>query len=175
MKTKITAAALLAGALVAAAPALAGEQVSGRAFVVDGNTIEIDGTKLRLDGIIAPESAQQCRGRSGGDYPCGEEAAYALDLYLSESRPTTCDVIGRDQYARSLANCLRSDGSSVNGWMVAMGWAVDWERSGAGRFSAEQHSAKSRQLGVWQGEFLLPCAPTTAGSDFGRPCPGDAP
>lgn len=175
MSTKTTAATLLAGALLAAAPALAGEQISGRASVLDGNTIEIDGTKLRLDGIIAPESAQQCGGRSGGDYPCGEEAAYALDLYLSESGPTTCDVVGRDRYDRSLANCLRSDGSSVNGWMVAMGWAVDWQRGEAGRFTAEQQSAKSRQLGVWQGQFSLPCASAARGEDVALACPRTAP
>lgn len=170
MKTKINAAALLAGALLAGVSAFAGEKISGHASVIDGNTIEIGGTRIRLDGIMAPEGAQQCGGRNGGNYPCGEEAAYALDLYLSESRPTTCDVVGRDRHDRSLANCLRSDGSSVNGWMVARGWAVDWGQESAGRFSAEQQSAKSRQLGVWQGEFSLPCARTAGRDDRSPPC-----
>ena len=42
--------------------------ISGRARVIDGDTIEVSGSRIRLHGIDAPESAQTCLagGKRGG-------------------------------------------------------------------------------------------------------------
>ena len=34
--------------------------ITGKAYVTDGNTIKISGTKIRLHGIDAPETKQKC-------------------------------------------------------------------------------------------------------------------
>jgi len=48
---------LILAALLFAAPAYAGD-ITGRASVVDGDTIDIHGERIRLDGIDAAESWQ---------------------------------------------------------------------------------------------------------------------
>ena len=39
----------------------AADDLTGRASVIDGDTIEIHGSRIRLFGIDAPESSQWCR------------------------------------------------------------------------------------------------------------------
>lgn len=69
-------------------PVSAQETVTGRASIVDGNTIDISGARIRLNGIDAPESWQKCRRADGSEYRCGAAAAFALDEFLAASRPT---------------------------------------------------------------------------------------
>lgn len=143
--------------VIAAMPTAAAEQITGRASVIDGDTIEIHDQRIRLNGIDAPESWQRCETDSDKQYACGKEAADALDLFLAASRPTICDVVDYDRYKRAVANCKRADGASVNAWLVSKGWAVDWERYSHGQFADEQDAAQKAELGIWQGEFTLPC------------------
>ncbi|PWE54029.1 nuclease [Metarhizobium album] len=140
-----------------AAPAGAAETIVGRASVIDADTIEIRGERIRLNGIDAPESWQRCEDGAGGEYRCGKDAAAALDAFLAASRPTSCIVVDHDRYRRAVADCVRADGSSVNGWLVANGWAVDWVRYSHDRFASEQSSAQTKKLGIWRGQFQLPC------------------
>ncbi|WP_432418040.1 thermonuclease family protein [Agrobacterium tumefaciens] len=64
----------------------------------------------------------------------------------------------RDRYRRVVAECFRTDGANVNAWMVRNGHAVDWVRYSKGRYSGEQAEAKREALGVWSGQFEMPCA-----------------
>jgi succinoglycan biosynthesis protein ExoI len=51
--------ALLLGLLIASSAWA--DTLSGRATLLDGDTIEIAGERIRLHGIDAPESGQQCQ------------------------------------------------------------------------------------------------------------------
>jgi endonuclease YncB( thermonuclease family) len=42
------------------------ESITGRASIIDGDTVEIYGTRIRLWGIDAPEHDQLCRGDDVG-------------------------------------------------------------------------------------------------------------
>jgi succinoglycan biosynthesis protein ExoI len=128
----------------------------GRASVIDGDTIEIAGERIRFDGIDAPESWQRCADPHGAEYSCGRYAADALDAFLAESRPTQCRAVNRDRYGRTVAECFRADGQSVNAWLVRSGHALDWPRYSRGRYAGEQKAAKRDRLGVWQGTFIEP-------------------
>ena len=130
--------------------------LTGRASVVDGDTIEIQGQRIRFNGIDAPESRQSCTSASGRAYMCGRAAAAALDDYLSRSRPTRCEATGKDRYKRVVANCFRADGQSVSAWMVRNGHALDWPRYSKGAYAADQAVAQSAKTGIWQGAFTLP-------------------
>nr|WP_245487020.1 thermonuclease family protein [Rhizobium leguminosarum] len=147
---------LLAG-LVLSSVSAGAEQFIGRASVIDGDTIEIAGQRIRLNGIDVPESWQECRDAAGKPYRCGKEAAFALDEFLSKSRPTRCIRRGADRYRRVVADCFREDGRSVNSWLVRQGWALDWRRYSKGAFQHDQAAAKTARLGVWRGAFEVPC------------------
>ena len=71
MKNKNASGLLLAACLLAlpSPPANAAEQVvSGRASVVDGDTLELHGLRVRLDAIDAPEARQRCH-HGGNEWP----------------------------------------------------------------------------------------------------------
>lgn len=154
MKSAVAVIALT----LALAPAHAADAtITGRASVVDGDTIDISGTRIRLNGIDAPESWQKCRREDGAEYRCGAAAAFALDEFLAASRPTRCDKVDVDRYHRIVANCFRADGKNINAWLVRTGNAVDWVRYSRGAFAAEQKAAKIGRLGIWRGTYETPC------------------
>lgn len=142
--------------LWAAAAANAAEPITGRASVIDGDTIDIAGIRIRFNGVDAPESWQKCQDEDGADYRCGKAAAEALDGFLAASRPTTCQPITHDRYGRTVADCLRADGQSVSAWMVQQGWALDWPKYSHGAYAGEQATAKADQAGMWRGTFVEP-------------------
>lgn len=132
------------------------EPLAGHTSVIDGDTIEIHGERIRLNGVDAPESRQLCQSVEGRDYRCGQIAAKALDKFLSQSRPTRCDFVERDQYGRFVGDCYRADGQSVATWLVRNGHAMDWPRYSNGAYAKEQAAAKTERLGVWAGVIQPP-------------------
>jgi endonuclease YncB( thermonuclease family) len=133
-----------------------GQSIEGRASVIDGDTIEIAGQRIRFNGIDAPEGQQSCKNAGGQAYPCGRQAAKALDNFLAASRPVRCEFVDWDQYGRFVGNCARADGRSVQEWLVENGHALDWPRYSAGTYAVQQARAKQARHGVWQGEFREP-------------------
>jgi endonuclease YncB( thermonuclease family) len=132
------------------------ETLVGRASVIDGDTIEIHGERIRFNGIDAPESTQLCADGGGRMYRCGARSAEALSQWLAVSSPTSCEFVERDQYGRFVGNCTRSDGASVQPWLVRNGHAMDWPRYSNGVFAKEQSAAKAEKIGIWQGQFEPP-------------------
>lgn len=141
---------------VATAVTAPSAEITGRASVIDGDTIEIAGTRIRFDGIDAPESRQTCENASGKPYRCGQASATALDKFLAQSRPTTCTTTGKS-YDRLIGHCTRADGADVNAWMVRNGHAIDWPKYSHGRYAADQAEAQDERRGLWSGSFQEPC------------------
>lgn len=78
--------------------------ISGRASVIDGDTIEIHAQRIRLWGIDAPDERQTCI-RAGEKYRCGTEAANQLVVFIG-TQPVTWVPKGRlDRYRRIVAKC----------------------------------------------------------------------
>jgi endonuclease YncB( thermonuclease family) len=127
--------------------------ITGRAFVIDGDTIDIAGARIRLEGIDAPESAQSCADAKGQPWPCGAAATRELVNHL-RGHEVKCDPVARDRYRRVLAVCSLLGGDDVNAWMVRQGWAVVYGY--AGTYQSAQDEAKAARRGIWAGTFMPP-------------------
>ena len=98
------------------------EPVTGRAEIVDGDTLRFGALRVRLTGLDAPELDQTCTDRAGAEWACGSEAkTFVAGLIASE--PVSCVRSGRDRYGRALATCS-IDGRDLGSQIVAAGWAV---------------------------------------------------
>lgn len=133
--------------------AVAAEQVTGVASVIDGDTIEIHGTHIRLHGVDAPESAQLCFRPDRTQWRCGQQAALVLADRIGEA-PVVCRRTDTDQYGRTIAVCFRGT-ENLNAWMVAEGWAVAY-RQYSMDYVADEERAKRAKLGIWSGSFEVP-------------------
>jgi endonuclease YncB( thermonuclease family) len=105
MRGRIMIVAALAAGLAASA-ALA--DLSGRARVIDGDTLEIRGVTVRLLGIDAPEADQTCARAGDRAWPCGRWVTQEVRAYLS-GRTVTCAEEGQDRYGRVLGRCRVGD------------------------------------------------------------------
>lgn len=123
-------------------------KVSGQARLIDGDSLSIRGIELRLEGIDAPEAAQNCM-RAGKPWSCGRHAAQALGRFL-RGRVVTCEGARRDVHDRVLATCRLGD-LSINRWMVEQGWAVSFHA-----YQVEERSARRAKKGIWSSTFIRP-------------------
>ena len=144
----LTLAALL---LLLSLPAHA--DVTGKARVVDGDTIWIGDTKIRLHGIDAPEMKQICHTSKGKEQMCGQLAKQALER-LVKGQEVTCEGDKRDPYKRLIAVCYVGP-LNINKQMVVDGWAMAYRKYSKDYVRAETF-AKSRREGLWRGEFEPP-------------------
>lgn len=148
----IRALALLTALFLTAHDAIGADAITGRASVIDGDTLEIHETRIRLYGIDAPESDQLCT-VAGKQSRCGQRAALALADKIG-SRLVACQPKDRDQYDRVVAVC-RAGGEELNAWMAAQGWAMAYRQYSAD-YVPQEKSAAASKLGIWQGEFVPP-------------------
>jgi endonuclease YncB( thermonuclease family) len=145
-------AAVLAGAFLLAPAAAFAADVTGRAKVIDGDSIEIDGRQIRLFGIDAPEGKQSCE-RDGRTYRCGQEAALALANKIG-AEIVTCEQRDLDRYQRFVAVC-RLGSLDLNGWMVSQGLAIAYRKHSLD-YIAEEAAAKAARRGLWAGTMVAP-------------------
>jgi endonuclease YncB( thermonuclease family) len=127
--------------------------ISGRARVIDGDTIRIAGIPIRLEGIDAPERDQTCDDANGKPWPCGVAATRRLRERAAR-QSVSCRPRAIDRYGRVVAACSLPDGSDINAWMVREGWAVAY--GFAKIYFAEELEAKAAKRGIWAGSFVPP-------------------
>lgn len=128
--------------------------LTGRASIIDGDTIEIHGKRIRLWGIDAPEHDQLCRGDDSLPYRCGAKAANALDQFIGP-RTVACVPVDTDRYGRTVATCSVA-GVDLAKWLVGHGHALDWPRYSKGKYEQEQREAEKAEIGIWAGSFVEP-------------------
>lgn len=126
---------------------------SGRASVIDGDTIEIHGERIRFHGVDAPESGQTCNDADGDKWRCGQKAAYELSDKLG-ARTVSCEKTDTDRYGRTVAKCSVG-GEDIGKWLVSNGWARAFTRY-SGDYAGEELEAKDAKLGIWRGEHVAP-------------------
>jgi len=134
--------------------ALADDDLTGQASIIDGDTLEIHGTRIRLWGVDAPESSQLCRGEDSLQYRCGAQAANDLDAFIAR-RPVSCLPISLDRYGRTVATCFVG-GVDVGDWLVRNGLAFDWPEYSKRKYDATQREAEEAGRGIWKGSYVEP-------------------
>ena len=110
-------------------------EVQGRAWVVDGDTIDIYGKRIRLAGIDAPEL----------DHPYGKNAKFAL-LKLCQGQRVRAVFDGLDAYQRNVATCYLPDGRDLSAEMVKLGMAIDWPKFSGGKYQQYEVDGIRRKL-----------------------------
>ncbi|MGI9382299.1 MAG: thermonuclease family protein [Methyloligellaceae bacterium] len=75
--------------------------ITGKAEIVDGDTLIVGGVRIRLYGIDAPEAGQKCKRNNGKTWACGKAAIEALTT-LVEGKEVSCESKGQDDYDRVL-------------------------------------------------------------------------
>ncbi|WP_072396558.1 thermonuclease family protein [Hyphomicrobium sp. CS1GBMeth3] len=130
-------------------PGNTGSLISGRATVIDGDTIEIAGERIRLEGIDAPETGQTCGGGWFGTWACGRAATDQL-RWLVGGRRVDCYSAGRDKYNRILGWCA-ADGRDISAEMVRTGHAWAFVRYST-RYEGVEAEARRAKVGIWKGE-----------------------
>lgn len=129
------------------------QTVTGKPFVVDGDSLEIGQTRIRLFGIDAPEGPQKCTTENGERWSCGRQSTIALRRLIGDN-PVTCDRMATDSYDRMVARCRVND-RELNRWMVANGQALAY-RKFTSDYNGDEQAAKADKRGLWRGDFTPP-------------------
>ncbi len=134
-------------------PKPTGNAITGRARVVDGDSLIIGASRIRLFGIDAPEGRQDCRDAQGRNYRCGEAARRAL-ADLIGGREVNCTPVGAS-HDRSVSICT-AQGRDLSEAMVRGGHALELRQHSHGRYAAAEREAREAKRGVWAGDFQRP-------------------
>jgi endonuclease YncB( thermonuclease family) len=128
------------------------DNITGRASVIDGDTIEVRGTRIRLHGIDAPESEQSCLvGKE--TYRCGQQSALHLDTLIG-GNSVSCNIKDIDVYGRKVAECFARN-VNINERMVTDGWAIAY-RTYSKAYVSHEMDAQQNKRGMWAGAFENP-------------------
>ena len=139
--------------------------ISGKAHVIDGDTIKINKISIRLYGIDAPEKNQICQDLRGESYNCGLRSTRFLKNLIRTSTRVKCSYKNLDRYGRIIGKCIsytKVQNSNkiipfdLNYQMVATGHAVEYKRYSRGEYSKAEENAKRERKGLWKGEFDRP-------------------
>ena len=121
-------------------------ELSGRAEVVDGDTLVVGGTTVRLHGIDAAEAGQRCVGEGRKITRPGDRARALLAKLTADG--VSCAGREHDDYGRLIAVCRTADGRDIDRALVAAGWAWAFVRYSSD-YVAEEQEARDKGLGVW--------------------------
>jgi endonuclease YncB( thermonuclease family) len=126
--------------------------ITGHAYVIDGDTLDISGTRIRLFGMDAMEKSQVCA-RPHEQWPCGQQATVALRQRIG-STMIQCSTRDRDKHDRTVAVCDVA-GEDLSAWMVRQGWAVAYTRYSRD-YVAQETEARALKRNIWSGTFVAP-------------------
>ncbi len=142
-------------------PSVQSQIYTGKAAIIDGDTIQIQGQSIRLYGIDAPELAQNCVNSKQVEYRCGLAAKNFLKRTIGSNR-VDCSFRGRDGFHRILAECWveknignKAQLYNLNELMITSGYAFVFTKYG-GEFVVLENYAKRNKKGMWSGNFQFP-------------------
>ncbi|WP_286167655.1 thermonuclease family protein [Ochrobactrum sp. 3-3] len=133
---------------------------SGRARVIDGDTISIGRQRIRIAAIDSCE-LKQTGIQSGKVWPCGLVARSYLRRMV-DGKHVRCEIIDRDQYRRLVGQCFIAD-TDIGLAMVNAGLAEAMLRYlprshsiSLVEYGEAENRARDRGLGIWSAEIESP-------------------
>jgi endonuclease YncB( thermonuclease family) len=140
--------------IVAPARAEMANELTGRAVVVDGDTLEIEGKTVNLFGIDAPEFVQFCE-MDQFALPCGQRVATFLAVHIGD-RVVHCSRHESSQINGLFAVCKVGD-EDLAQWLVSNGHALAYRKYSDDYVSAEREARERRSnLWRWPRSFVPP-------------------
>jgi len=133
--------------------------ISGKAKIIDGDTLKINNKKIRFSGIDAPESyfygKKQLCILNNIEILCGKLSKEKLIEKIG-NQIVDCKIEkNKDQYNRLIGECFVKN-KSLSVFMVKNGYAFDYPKYSNGKFRKYQIYAKNLSLGLWQMQFEYP-------------------
>ena len=140
---------------------ISNEKISGKAEVIDGDTIKINAKKIRLFGIDAPEKKQTCKKNFLSisffnfqkNYNCGNLSTEKLKKKIG-NKLINCISKSKDRYKRYIGICYL-DNIDLNKWMVKNGYAVAYKKYSR-KYELQEQYARENKFGIWKGTFVEP-------------------
>lgn len=126
-------------------------KLSGKALVIDGDTIQMEDTVIDLYGIDAPELGQLC-GRGNKRERCGLNAALRLKQII-EGKIVECRAFDTRTDPQTMMCAI--DNRDLSDMQLSAGQAVASESAIFLYLHAEATAKKSR-IGIWRSEFVPP-------------------
>lgn len=97
--------------------------LSGRAYIIDGDTISIQGSKVRLAGIDAPEI----------NMPWGQKSKWAM-VAICKGQTVTAELDGERSFDRLVGTCYLPDGRDIGAELIKQGLALDLPEFSSGKY-----------------------------------------
>lgn len=145
------------------APVIAlADPITGRATVVDGDTLKIGESRIRLFGIDAPEQDQTCVSLDGDEWPCGLWVTEQV-VEMVNGRSVSCTPREIDQYGRVVASCTLND-MDIGQELVASGLAFAYPRYSMD-YDLDEKAAAVRNAGLHAHRIQSPAAFRRARTD----------
>lgn len=116
-------------------PVARGSKLSGRAWVIDGDTIKIGRTKIRLAGIDAPEI----------DMPFGQKSKWAM-VDICKGQRVTVVMHGETSYDRQVGTAYLPDGRDIGAEIIRRGLALDLAFYSGGKYRNLEPEGVRRKL-----------------------------
>ncbi|MFZ9469526.1 MAG: thermonuclease family protein [Rickettsiales bacterium] len=131
------------------------KEFSGKAKVLDGDSIKVGNKEVRLFGLDAPEYKQKCLDKENLEYNCGINSRDFLQKLIA-GKKVRCTYASKDKYDRFLGICYLEK-LSINAEIIKNGMAVIYNfTESSAEMNALENQAKASKIGIWQGSFELP-------------------
>lgn len=118
--------------------------ITGRAQVIDGDTLTVGATRVKLWGIDAFEALQTCG--QGQPLACGAKAIDTLQIFIGREAPN-CVKRGVEPGGQVLAVC-RVGMTDLAALVVRQGYALA-DRARAADYINDEEAARSMRVGAW--------------------------
>ena len=98
-------------------------RLTGKCYVIDGDTIVVQHIKIRLAGIDAPEL----------DRPFGQKSKWEM-VKICKGQVITVRLTGERSHDRLVGTCHLPDGTDIGAELIKRGLALDWTMFSGGRY-----------------------------------------